>query len=600
MIGMVVLACLANTAQAETLPGYSVHKPVEYEYITKWDYAGNDIYYFRQNGKAGLCDGQGNIILDCIYEDIQPISGLDGLYAVAKDGREGIGGGVTGYNWGVVDRSGQVIVPLIYHDFYTACEGGKYFSMEVDSGYRSCLVDSGGNVLTPVSKGLCLYEFLGDVVVMATYDLESYTLSHELYNLKMREYIFQTPLPYCSISLTDNVIVAGDESSSAIVDSSGKVLVPMGAYEAIAEFSEGTAIAYADGKIVKITTNGVVSETLGMFDADFGYADRLLFVSKNGKCGVIDDNGKTVVPLLYSNIMYDGGAIIAEASPEQIDCFNRFGHPIPLVEPGRFNINISGEERFTPPGTERYDSLSRVWEGYFCVSKEGRDAVIDAYGNLVIPFGAIDSVDSSGSRYMDVVFNGKHGIFELHPYLYMPDEPSGWALPALEEAAQLELITFDMMYGYQDTITRKEFCDLLEQLFVVQTGQFPIQLDGFDDVYFPFYDVDSRAVNGAYGMGIVSGKGECRFDPDAPVTRQDAAVMLSRAVTLLNPSVAGAADDFTDDAAIAEWAKPHVALVSAEGIMSGTGNRKFDPTGFFTREQAMIAILKLHKSISLR
>lgn len=49
-----------------------------------------------------------------------------------------------------------------------------------------------------------------------------------------------------------------------------------------------------------------------------------------------------------------------------------------------------------------------------------------------------------------------------------------------------------------------------------------------------FEDTDSEAVFEAYKVGIVSGKGNKTFEPESPITRQEMAVMLSRTLNLIS------------------------------------------------------------------
>ena len=49
-----------------------------------------------------------------------------------------------------------------------------------------------------------------------------------------------------------------------------------------------------------------------------------------------------------------------------------------------------------------------------------------------------------------------------------------------------------------------------------------------------FDDTDNEAVLEAYKVGIVSGKGDRIFEPQSPITRQEIAVMLSRTLNLIS------------------------------------------------------------------
>ena len=81
-------------------------------------------------------------------------------------------------------------------------------------------------------------------------------------------------------------------------------------------------------------------------------------------------------------------------------------------------------------------------------------------------------------------------------------------------------------------------------------------------------------VQKAAAIGVVSGVGNNRFDPDAQLTREQAAT-------------------FADNDSVSSWALEQVGHVQAAGIMSGTGGNMFSPKQPYTREQSIVTILRL-------
>ena len=53
---------------------------------------------------------------------------------------------------------------------------------------------------------------------------------------------------------------------------------------------------------------------------------------------------------------------------------------------------------------------------------------------------------------------------------------------------------------------------------------------------------------------------------------------------------------FADRESIAIWAIREVDFVSANSIMGGTGNNMFSPNGHYTREQAIVTMLRLYRT----
>lgn len=107
----------------------------------------------------------------------------------------------------------------------------------------------------------------------------------------------------------------------------------------------------------------------------------------------------------------------------------------------------------------------------------------------------------------------------------------------------------------------------------------------FDDVHDGAYY--SKYTEWAREKGIISGVGGNSFAPDAIITRQDMAVMLSRyaaAMALAAPDMNTPAT-FADAESIASYAKDAAAAMQKAGIISGKPGGVFDPAAGATRAE---------------
>ncbi|MDR1159148.1 MAG: S-layer homology domain-containing protein [Syntrophomonadaceae bacterium] len=107
----------------------------------------------------------------------------------------------------------------------------------------------------------------------------------------------------------------------------------------------------------------------------------------------------------------------------------------------------------------------------------------------------------------------------------------------------------------------------------------------------PFSDAAGKYYTDAVKWGaannIVVGVGGGRFEPEAPVTRQDLAVIVAnyaKSAGLQFP-VTLQYQTFTDESDIAEYAKNAVQTLYGGGIVSGKLNNIFDPLGESTRAE---------------
>ncbi|CAK4867174.1 unnamed protein product [Aphanomyces euteiches] len=91
---------------------------------------------------------------------------------------------------------------------------------------------------------------------------------------------------------------------------------------------------------------------------------------------------------------------------------------------------------------------------------------------------------------------------------------------------------------------------------------------------------------------IISGTSKTAFTPNAKITRAEFASLLVRSLGLSSTSTKIAYSDVTAK----DWFYNDVATASAEGIISGTGNGKFNPNGQITREEMAVMIMRALKT----
>jgi hypothetical protein len=95
-------------------------------------------------------------------------------------------------------------------------------------------------------------------------------------------------------------------------------------------------------------------------------------------------------------------------------------------------------------------------------------------------------------------------------------------------------------------------------------------------------------------LGLVGGSGDNKFMPDVSITRQDMFVVLYNTLVFTDrlPPVAGTPQLYSDDDAIAPYAKKAVDALSSTGIVTGSDG-KLSPHGTSTRAQMAQALYKI-------
>ena len=134
-------------------------------------------------------------------------------------------------------------------------------------------------------------------------------------------------------------------------------------------------------------------------------------------------------------------------------------------------------------------------------------------------------------------------------------------------------------------ITRAQFAVMVARALDITSSKEP----KFKDVKGKWFAKEVQALS---EIGITSGVSETKFNPNAPITRQQAAVMIYRMLQYKGYTniTTAAALNYKDNAKIADYAKEALAELQAQGIMTGS-NGKVNPKANLTRAQ-MARVLK--------
>jgi len=114
-----------------------------------------------------------------------------------------------------------------------------------------------------------------------------------------------------------------------------------------------------------------------------------------------------------------------------------------------------------------------------------------------------------------------------------------------------------------------------------------------------FTDTKDANVEKAAYLGIVNGIGNDRFAPDSLLTREQAAVMLTRLARLLGISERDVGSHhFSDEIEISSWAYLDVKQAQSLGIMGGLGDGQFSPRLPYIKEQCIVTILRVYDLVN--
>ncbi len=101
-----------------------------------------------------------------------------------------------------------------------------------------------------------------------------------------------------------------------------------------------------------------------------------------------------------------------------------------------------------------------------------------------------------------------------------------------------------------------------------------------------YTDTRDPDVLAASALGILGGVGGGRFAPDSILTRSQIGAILNRTAQVLGENTRGYSHRFTDTAG--HWCDSELGWPYAKGIVDGVGGGRFNPDGPLTTEQAIV------------
>lgn len=198
----------------------------------------------------------------------------------------------------------------------------------------------------------------------------------------------------------------------------------------------------------------------------------------------------------------------------------------------------------------------------------------------------------------------------FHPNLDAQPLVSDWASVEIARAESLGIVHLrdNINSDFRQPISRGDFVSIAMNFVAIQQhcdSQSLCQLSIFylgnknadGNVEFPFSDGGEQEA-AAYFLGVIKGRGTGVFEPEALITRQEAAVMLTQAYI----SCGGVLPDITEEIEyedremIAPWAAQSVASLASWNIMSGIGDNIFSPNDSYSVEQCIVTFLRLYEN----
>ncbi|OOE00207.1 hypothetical protein BO219_13400 [Anoxybacillus kestanbolensis] len=226
---------------------------------------------------------------------------------------------------------------------------------------------------------------------------------------------------------------------------------------------------------------------------------------------------------------------------------------------------------------------------------------VDANGNLV----SVPTVFNGDQATVKSLTNSTYVVVENNKTFVDVDNGKTWAEAYVEALASKYIIKgkTDQTFAPKENMTRAQFAVLLVRALGLPSETYDKR---FKDVKGTEWFNENGELAAAVKYGIIQGKGNGVFAPNAPVTRAEAAVMFKRALELsfLNYDMTQLdstkkVTDFKDASQVKAWAKDSVEKMYQAGIFTGRENNRFVPAGYMTRAEVAKALAEFLASAKL-
>ncbi len=271
-------------------------------------------------------------------------------------------------------------------------------------------------------------------------------------------------------------------------------------------------------------------------------------------------------------------------------CSDYLGTTLSHIRFTNFPSSATGSLRLNYESPSRPGTAASVSVDYAAGSSLGALTFIPKAGYEGRAIFYYTAYDTSGAQYAGTV---ELALVPASAYSIFADLSGySWASPSITFLYRANVVqgTGGGNYGPGQSIRRGDFALMLCRAF----GITPNGVSTFTDV--PANSYYSGAIASAQRLGLVTGNNG-RFSPNASLSRQDAMVMIQRAMTYAGRQfpTGGNLSAFSDGGQVSGYARAAVTALIQLGIIQGSGG-KLQPTSSISR--AEMAVI-LHRVLTL-
>ncbi|WP_068773391.1 S-layer homology domain-containing protein [Paenibacillus sp. FJAT-26967] len=220
--------------------------------------------------------------------------------------------------------------------------------------------------------------------------------------------------------------------------------------------------------------------------------------------------------------------------------------------------------------------------------------IIDPVTGSIRPVPAVFT--SSGAKLWSMSGSGVFTVLENKQSF--TDAAGHWAGADIEKLASKFIVNgmSDNVFGLDAKLTRAQLTAILVRALGI--ADLAGSSSGYSDIgASAWYSSDVKA---AAQAGLIQGYEDGTFRPEQEINREEAAVIIQRAIAFTEQSAsrnAGGPAAFEDVQIVSGWARDAVAELQQIGILNGKNGNEFAPKDDVTRAETAAMITRLLKSI---
>lgn len=323
----------------------------------------------KKNGKYGVIDKTGKVVVPFKYDNTKEVFS-DGLLGVELKGK-----------WGFIDKTGNIIIPIEYDTVDKFSEGLAI----VHKNKERYFINKRGEKMIDVSKYQAVVRFSEG---LAAFNCDDFAKSYA-WGFMDKDGKEVIPCEYGVLGNNlgthfSNGLVAvryhvthdkyqETNGNWGFIDKTGKVVIPFNNLE-VENFSEGFAMVrkFGGGFYVINKKGEKIFETDYIFDSFRKFKDEVLVVRKEWLNGAIDTSGNIVIPLKYDFLgnFSEGLARVSKKDNNNKDPYaSKEGA---IDKSGNLVIPF------------KYDYLGGFYDGFSMVEKNRKYGYIDKTGKPLV------------------------------------------------------------------------------------------------------------------------------------------------------------------------------------------------------------------------